>query len=69
MTYEEALDMENVEEGKVMICTARDCKWNDEARCVANDGIMVNFHQDHADCNTYTKNTHVPGDTSEIWKI
>lgn len=49
--------------GHVMVCTARDCKWNDDTRCVAKDGVMVNFHQDHADCNTYTLNRHIPGET------
>jgi hypothetical protein len=50
-------------EGRVVICTARDCMWNDAALCVADGGIMVNMHKDHADCNTYTKNQHIPGQT------
>ena len=49
------------QEGKVMVCTATDCKWNDATKCFADAGIMVNFHQDHADCNTYTLNEHIPG--------
>ncbi|GEM_PF-2276480 len=55
-------------EGKVAVCTARDCRWNDNTLCVARDGIVVNFHRDHADCNTYTQNTHIPGqdDSSDI---
>lgn len=63
MTYEE-IPMgaaEEEHEGKVMVCTARDCQWNEATKCTAEDGIMVNFHKDHADCNTYTKNTHIPG--------
>ena len=64
MAYEESLMGElNENEGKVMACTAQDCKWNEASRCVADAGVMVNFHQDHADCNTYTSNTHIPGQT------
>lgn len=65
MTYSADFENVNVDEGKVMVCTARDCAWNEQARCTANDGIMVNFHKDHADCNTYTKNKHVPGESLE----
>ena len=46
--------------GHVTACTAQDCTYNEEARCIA-EGVMVNLHQDHADCNTYTKNQHIPG--------
>jgi len=49
--------------GHVTVCSARDCTYNEASRCVADAGIMVNFHQDHADCNTYTRNEHIPGVT------
>lgn len=52
---------EDAKQGKVTVCTARDCKWNDAAQCMAEDGVMVNFHLNHADCNTYTQNEHIPG--------
>ena len=61
--HEGMMGAESLNEGKVVLCTARDCKWNDATQCVADAGIMVNFHQDHADCNTYTKNMHIPGRT------
>jgi len=64
MAYEEVpMGAMNEKEGRVMVCSATDCKWNDAARCIADAGIMVNFHQDHADCNTYTSNEHIPGRT------
>jgi hypothetical protein len=65
MAFGAEFESETAEEGKVMVCTARDCAWNKQARCMANDGIMINFHKDHADCNTYTKNTHIPGNSTE----
>ena len=46
--------------GLVTVCTARDCLYNEDTKCNAN-GIMVNFHETHADCNTYTRNQHIPG--------
>lgn len=62
MAYQESLiGFGNEKEGKVTVCTARDCRWNDESRCIADAGVMVNLHMDHADCNTYTKNEHIPG--------
>ena len=61
--HEGMMGAENLNEGKVVLCTARDCKWNDATQCVADAGVMVNFHQDHADCNTYTRNEHIPGVT------
>lgn len=51
-------------EGHVTVCTATDCRYNEETRCMAQ-GVMVNFHKDHADCNTYTQNEHVPGRTPD----
>ncbi|MDH7481559.1 MAG: hypothetical protein QHH26_06240 [Armatimonadota bacterium] len=61
MAYGEAsMSMENPNEGRVMTCTARDCMWNENSTCTADNGIMVNFHQDHADCTTYSQNKHVP---------
>ena len=51
-----------VDEGQVTLCTARDCMYNEATRCVAR-GVMVNLHQDHADCNTYSRNQHIPGST------
>ena len=65
MVYEEegVLVIGDAKEGRVVVCTARDCKWNSDTLCVADDGVMVNLHKDHADCNTYTKNEHIPGKT------
>ena len=51
---------ENPNEGQVTVCTARDCLYNENTKCTA-DGVLVNFHETHADCNTYTKNQHIPG--------
>ena len=65
MIYEEegVMSMGSIHhEGHISVCTARDCLYNDESRCVA-DGVMVNLHKDHADCNTYSKNEHIPGMT------
>lgn len=62
MAYDEDfLVTEDIDEGKVVVCTATDCKWNCETKCIADDGVMINFHKDHADCNTYTHNQHIPG--------
>ncbi|MDO8682491.1 MAG: DUF1540 domain-containing protein [Armatimonadota bacterium] len=43
--------------GRVVLCSARDCAYNQAAKCVA-EAVHVNQHQDHADCNTYTNNHH-----------
>jgi hypothetical protein len=43
--------------GRVVMCSARDCAYNQGAKCVA-EAVEVNQHQDHADCNTYTNNHH-----------
>ena len=62
MVFErDPLGMEHMHhEGHITVCTARDCMYNEETRCMA-DSVMVNLHLDHADCNTYSKNEHVPG--------
>ncbi len=43
--------------GKVVLCSAQDCSYNKDTKCVA-EAVHVMFHRDHADCNTYTHNTH-----------
>jgi hypothetical protein len=43
--------------GKVVLCSAKDCSYNENTKCVA-EGVQVYRHQDHADCNTYTHNAH-----------
>jgi len=63
MHYEAQPMGENPEEGKVMLCTATDCLWNSSTKCIADVGVMINFHTDHADCNTYTRNKHFPGES------
>ena len=42
--------------GWVGRCTASDCNYNQEMKCRA-PGIDVEFHRDHADCNTYSNNS------------
>ncbi|MDD2486355.1 MAG: hypothetical protein PHX89_03580 [bacterium] len=45
-------------EGKVTWCSAVDCGYNEDMKCIA-DGVAINMHVDHADCETYTENTHI----------
>ncbi|MEN6372754.1 MAG: DUF1540 domain-containing protein [Armatimonadota bacterium] len=52
--------METENSGKVVLCSARDCAYNENTKCIA-DAVHVNLHQDHADCNTYTHNQHSAG--------
>jgi hypothetical protein len=44
--------------GRVVLCSARDCSYNQASKCVA-ESVHVMLHQDHADCNTYTHNQHM----------
>ena len=61
MDYEPAdMDMSLMGEGHITMCTASDCLYNESSRCMA-DGVIINFHQTHADCSTYTHNQHIPG--------
>ncbi|MDO8587523.1 MAG: DUF1540 domain-containing protein [Armatimonadota bacterium] len=50
--------------GRVVMCSAKDCAYNQAAKCVA-ESVHVNRHQDHADCNTYTNNRHPAQMTEE----
>ena len=43
--------------GRVVLCSAQDCAYNQNTKCVA-DAVHVKLHSDHADCNTYTHNKH-----------
>jgi hypothetical protein len=52
--------MQRGDVGKVVLCSARDCHYNQNTKCVA-EAVHVNLHQDHADCNTYTENHHPAG--------
>jgi hypothetical protein len=49
--------MQMGEPGRVMVCSAKNCSYNQNAKCVA-ESVQVNLHNDHADCNTYTENQH-----------
>jgi hypothetical protein len=51
--------------GKVVLCSARDCSYNENTKCVA-EAVHVMFHRDHADCNTYTHNRHTS--TDDEWE-
>ncbi|TAK23156.1 MAG: hypothetical protein EPO26_09450 [Chloroflexota bacterium] len=44
-------------QGLVLRCTAVDCAYNEKFRCIAEHVVIIR-HQDHADCSTYTENTH-----------
>lgn len=52
--------VESNDMGRVMVCSARDCAYNENTKCVA-ESVHVNLHNDHADCNTYTHNKHPAG--------
>jgi len=43
--------------GRVVLCSARDCSYNRDTKCVAQ-AVHIMLHSDHADCNTYTNNRH-----------
>ena len=43
--------------GRVVLCSAQDCSYNQQTKCVA-EAVHVMLHRDHADCNTYTHNAH-----------
>jgi len=61
MDYEQSpMEMDISGEGHVSMCTASDCLYNESSKCMA-DGVIISYHQTHADCNTYTKNQHIPG--------
>lgn len=50
--------------GKVVLCSARDCSYNQNTKCVA-EAVHVRLHSDHADCNTYTHNQHTGAASTE----
>ena len=65
MDYEQAeIDKSLTGEGHISMCSASDCLYNENSRCIA-DGVIVSYHQTHADCNTYTRNQHIPGVLTE----
>lgn len=51
------------ETGHVVLCSAEDCAYNRNTKCVA-EAVQVMLHRDHADCNTYTHNQHIQGESS-----
>jgi len=54
--------------GRIVMCSARDCAYNQAAKCVA-EAVHVNLHMDHADCNTYTNNHHQAEMSEEAWSM
>jgi hypothetical protein len=47
-----------IDPGHVANCGATDCNFNEQRVCKAPGGVQITFHRDHADCSTYTKNSH-----------
>ena len=50
-----------IDPGHVANCGATDCKHNQERACHAPGGVQIVFHADHADCGTYTRDSHHKG--------
>ncbi|MBI2953640.1 MAG: DUF1540 domain-containing protein [Chloroflexi bacterium] len=53
----------NNDEGRVTMCSATDCAYNESLRCVAphvDVGRHGEGNEEHADCETYTRNQHLP---------
>lgn len=46
--------MEMRDQGMIATCHVQNCEHNREMDCRAPDGIRVNIHQQHADCETYS---------------